>query len=136
MLRLFQFLKRFHYPLLFLLLQAIAFSFIISNIQYHKSVFFHSFQEVTGFFYNATSKTTKYFSLKEMNDSLQLENARLKAELYTTYKKVKPDSSLIDSVKHLRYRLKPAYVVNNSINNRNNHLTIDLGSKKGINTNS
>jgi rod shape-determining protein MreC len=134
MLRLFQFLKRYHYPLLFLLLQALAFSFIINNLHYHKSVFFHSFQEVRGFFYNASAKTTKYFALREMNDSLLLENARLKAELYTTYKKVKPDSSIEDSVKDVRYNLKPAYVVNNSIDKRNNHLTLDAGTKKGLNT--
>ena len=134
MLRLFLFLKRFQYPLLFILLEAIALSLIISNLQYHKSVFFNSLQELNGIAYSKVESTTKYFHLKSMNDSLLLENARIKAELYTTYRKVKSDSIYQDSIKHLSYNLVPAYVVNNSIDNRNNYLTIDIGENKGANT--
>ena len=120
--------------MLFLLLEAVALTLIISNLPYHKSVFFNSLQGVNGFVYAKVEKSTKYLFLKRMNDSLLLENARLRAELYTTFKKVKSDSLYTDSVKHLTYFLKPAYVVNNTIDKRNNYLTLDIGQEKGVNT--
>ncbi len=79
------------------------------------------------------SAVTQYINLRTTNDALSRQNASLRSFV--------PDVFYIDSVlKQLnvdtvykqQYTFMAANVVNNSINRRNNYLTLNKGSRQGV----
>lgn len=80
--------------------------------------------------------------LKRVNDSLAIENSRLKSQLAV---KVEPNplkdssrSSIINidsSIKTVNFKYIPAKVLNNSIDQKVNYITLNVGSKQGIKKN-
>jgi rod shape-determining protein MreC len=88
----------------------------------------------------------KYFSLREENDILSAENARLRnllereraafsASKIITDTVIAQDTSVLnDSIRKVNYFYIPAMVVNNSVNKQNNLITIDKGAKDGVYT--
>ena len=76
---------------------------------------------------------SEYLSLKETNTSLSRENAELRSKLASNfYTLAVKDSSISDSLFLQQYTYTPARVVNSTINRRNNYLTLDKGSRHGI----
>jgi rod shape-determining protein MreC len=80
--------------------------------------------------------------LKRVNDSLAIENSRLKSQLSIN---VEPnplkDSSrtstinIDSSIKTVNFKYIPAKVLNNSIDQKVNYITLNVGSKHGIKKN-
>ncbi len=80
--------------------------------------------------------------LIRVNDSLAIENSRLKSQLAV---KVEPNplkdssrSSTINidsSIKTVNFKYIPAKVLNNSIDQKVNYITLNVGSKQGIKKN-
>lgn len=127
------FLARYRKLLFFIFLEAICFYWIVSFNKTQKSVVSGWGQEITGRFYKTYNFVNYYFHLKEANDSLLAENARLKRLL--------PNSLYIDTAKmqvindtiyQQRFEYIPAHIINNSITFRNNYLTLAGGNDKGI----
>jgi rod shape-determining protein MreC len=74
-----------------------------------------------------------YLSLKEVNDSLARENARLRNQLKSSFYVDSVNKHEVkDTVYKQQYTFIEAKVVNNSVNRSNNYLTIDKGSMQGI----
>jgi rod shape-determining protein MreC len=74
-----------------------------------------------------------YLILRETNDSLAAENARLKNLLKSSfYEDGLNEVTVNDSVLKQQYTYTVAKVINNSVHQKNNYLTIDKGSKHGI----
>jgi rod shape-determining protein MreC len=130
---LFLFIWKNHFFFLFLLLQALSFYLIFSNSRFHNSSFFNSSNAVAGNLYSAYDEVTGYFNLKNANELLQAENARLLT--------MSREAMITDTVEtteinepHFRqkYTFMEAKVINNSINKRNNYLTLNKGSLHGI----
>ncbi len=74
----------------------------------------------------------EYFHLKDENNMLSAENARLRNILETLKA---GDSTLIqvaDTVKRINYQYIPARVINNSINKQYNYITINKGKLQGV----
>ncbi len=80
--------------------------------------------------------------LKRVNDSLAIENSRLKSKLAvnvapnplkdsSTTTKINVDSS----IKTVNFNYIPAKVLNNSIDQKVNYITLNVGSKQGIKKN-
>jgi len=74
-----------------------------------------------------------YFSLKKENEQLLTENAILHSQVASAYSKLSElNITSFDTNKNYKFIFKPANVIFNSIQKRNNYLTLNIGSKQGI----
>ncbi|WP_372744390.1 rod shape-determining protein MreC [Lutibacter sp.] len=125
------FIRKYRYFLLFLLLEIIAFSLTIQQHSYHQSKFVNSANFISGGFYTKVNSVSEYFHLKKENQLLNEENVRLKNQLDKIG--VPSNDSIYnfsDSIQNYHYTI--AKVINNNYTKRNNYLTINKGSNKGI----
>ncbi|WP_130735704.1 rod shape-determining protein MreC [Flavobacterium sp. J27] len=119
------------YRLLFLLLLGISFALIIRSHSFHRSEYINSANSITGGVYENINSINEYLSLREKNELLAEENARLKEILFN-----KKDTVL--DAKNLKYKdvlfytVSKAKVIKNSYNTRQNFLTINAGTKDSI----
>ncbi|RYY31890.1 MAG: rod shape-determining protein MreC, partial [Sphingobacteriaceae bacterium] len=70
--------------ILFLLLLGISLTFTIQSHSYHRSRAVTSANAVSGYVYEQINNVEAYFSLRQQNEDLAFENARLKSLLYNT----------------------------------------------------
>ncbi|SNR78849.1 rod shape-determining protein MreC [Lutibacter flavus] len=128
------FIRKFRYFLLFLLLEILAFTFIIQHHSYHKSKFVNSANSISGGIYNKTNSINEFFHLKTENERLIEENTALKNSLSIKNLSENQDSfKLNDSAQYgQKYEYTYAKIINNNYTNRNNTLTINKGIKQGI----
>jgi len=125
---LFLFLFKFRAFISLILLQSFCAFLIIQNSQYHRAFFFNSSHTAIGFISSISANITNYFKLIEINESLAVDNARLKNSLNDFVRA--PDSLKYDSAR--RFRFIKATIVDNSVDLRNNLITIDVGSENGV----
>jgi rod shape-determining protein MreC len=117
----------------FLLLEVLCFYLIVQNNSFQNASAFNSANFVSGNFYTAVNEIKSYFNLRETNQLLAEENARLRShssEAYAKYINTKYTAG--DTVYRQQYQYTVAQVVNNSVNKRNNYLTLNKGSLHGI----
>jgi len=126
----------------FLLLEIICLVVFIRNNNYQFQSYLHSARGMSGSLYAKKSKYTSYMSLTEKNKALLAENAKLKAQLGIEIKSNPlQDSSFtlkrkVDSLKEtVHYNYLPARVLDNSFDKKNNFMTLDIGSNKGVKRN-
>ena len=159
---LFHFLFRFRGALVFGLLEIISLYLFITNNSYQRAAFFNSANAYAGIVLTRRTQVTDYFNLADMNQQLAVENAALRQQLYppdTT--RHEADSVALppartDSLKRIRYQrpaakpdtlllgqqrlpardpsypLIPARVINNTLHNVDNYLTLNVGSANGV----
>ncbi|MBN2166493.1 MAG: rod shape-determining protein MreC [Marinilabiliaceae bacterium] len=128
-----RFLIQHHFAVLFVLLQLIAFIFIISFNPYQRASFINSSNAVNSFFYKRSSNIIEYFSLRKTNRVLAEENAFLKSRMPESFQ-LSPNYKRIveDSLKYKQYIYRSGKVINNTITGKFNYLTIDKGNKDSI----
>jgi len=127
------FIYKYYVFFLFLTLEISSLVIIYRFNAYQKASFINYTTGVTSSFYTGVSNTRSYFNLRRVNDSLQIENARLRSELLTSYYK----NNIVritrtDTVYKQQYEYVAASVVNNSVVKRNNYITINRGRMHGI----
>jgi len=129
------FIKKFRYFLLFIVLEILAFILIIQNHSYQQSKFVNSANSITGGIYNRVNSINAFFHLKKDNELLSEENARLKNLLERRENTYNLDSfTVIDTSQYFqKYSYSVAKVINNNYTKRNNFLTLNKGSKHGLN---
>lgn len=133
MLKLLLFLKRIHYVLLFLALEAIAISVFVRGNTYHKAKIVGTSNVLVSGIYDKASDVTGYFGLRTQNDNLLAENARLRTELARYQYADTLPAEATERVESLRYyEYQPARVVNNRVNHRENYITINKGTLDGV----
>ena len=123
------FILRYKISLLYLLFLTIALAFTVQSHSYHRSRYFNSANWLSGSIYNTTDRITSYFSLGQTNKQLLEENTRLRNLLYNNLQI--EDSVATDSTQ-VNYTLLSAQVIKNSFANQDNYITINKGSKQGI----
>ncbi|CAG5084246.1 rod shape-determining protein MreC [Parvicella tangerina] len=130
-------LQKFRIVLLFLLLQAICFFFIIGGSNsFHRSSFASSSNQVTGWIYEITSDVSDYFHLEKENEQLVAQNKRLNDQLAAHQIKVGVSYIKVnDTFYHQQYEYLPAKVINSSISNMENFITINIGSEHKVEPN-
>lgn len=117
---------------MFVLLEAIAISLIVSNNSQQGSAFFNSSNELSGSVFQTQSNVADYFSLSSVNKSLMEKNAQLLTELEALRKPADSVFIPLDSSMFATMQFKGAKVINNSLSLAQNHLTINKGSNQGI----
>ena len=123
------FLKKYNYILMFLILEALCIMMLMNNLPYQKRKLTKVGNSISGIFFKTKTNFTDYFSLKDENELMLEHNSMLMRELY----KINADTNLryIDSLSY-DFNFIPANVINNSVNNVNNYLLIDKGRKDGL----
>ena len=132
------FLAKYSYWLLFVLLEAISFVLLFRFNSYQGSVWFSSANIVAGKIYDTSSKIESYFQLSKINEQLTQRNlyleqrlAKLERDLGDSAADTAMNKSLLLQSLH-PYRLIPAKVVGMSWNRRDNLLTIIKGEADGV----
>lgn len=122
------FIRRFYPFFLFLFLEVIAIVLISRSNAYQGARLVNTANQVTGSFYELQYNVTEYFSLRETNDLLAEENARLlhTLERYQRSVEVSDTMEFIDSV---LYNFIPATVINHTTQKKLNYFTLDKGSR-------
>ncbi len=135
-------IKQFYSFFIFLVLELVCLIIVFRNNSYQQSSYINSSRTITGKFYARKQKLIGFINLTEINDSLMKENAKLRKELGISVP-VNPlkDTSFtkeiqIDSaVQTIHYTYIPAKVLNNTIDQHINYITLDAGSRQGIKKN-
>ena len=135
-----EFLKKYNYWFVFVLLEVVCAVLMIQFNSYHGSVWFTSANYISGLTYEADSKFNAYLhqgavnqELTERNLTLEREVAMLRAQLID--EKLKYDSTWVDSVPTnvlANFKLIKAKVVSNSLDKADNFITIDRGFYDGV----
>ncbi len=135
----FLFIRRFFNLLLFLALQGLAIYILVNYNKTHQAFFAEKANEVTGVINEKYNNVEYYFQLKKTNESLAAQNAMLLNQQRTSFenadtaKQIKIDSLLKDTLGLVRkYNFLVAKVVNNSVNEENNYITMHRGAQQGV----
>ncbi|RVU00162.1 rod shape-determining protein MreC [Mucilaginibacter limnophilus] len=127
------FITKYSAFFLFLIFEAIALYIFINYNNFQKASFINTANEVTGNMYRRVNNINDYLSLKEINDSLAKENARLRNQLKSSqYVDTTGKGSVVDTIYKQQYSYIEARVINNSVNHRMNYITLNKGSHDGI----
>ena len=122
-----RFIKLNQTLLLFLLIEGISVTLLLQNNGYQASKTVRISTQYTSAIYNYTSTFTNYLALKEANDYLIAENAKLNTLLENNERFI--DSTLL---KNKNFTYIAAKVIKNSVKKRNNFITLNKGEKNGI----
>lgn len=127
------FITKYNAFFLFIIFEVSALILYIKYNSFQKATFINSTNQVTGNMYRQVGKFKSYLNLQEVNDSLARENANLHNQIKTSfYIDSVAKHKVVDTVYKQQYQYIDASVINNSINRRNNYITINKGSRAGI----
>lgn len=132
------FLIKYNYWFLFLLLEVTSFVLLFRFNHYQQSVYFTSANGVSGKVYEVSGGISSYFHLKSLNGDLLDRNMLLEqrvAFLEKTLIEKGMDSVRLYSLERLEpeaYRIFKANVIKNSLSRENNYMTLDRGTAEGI----
>lgn len=127
------FISKYNAFFLFVIFEVISLVIYVKNNSFQRASLINSSNKVIGNAYARINEFTTYLNLGKINDSLAHENALLRNKLKSSFY---IDSSVshrvIDTAYKQQYTYIEAKVINNSVNRRNNYLTINRGSKDGL----
>ena len=131
------FFIRYYSFFLFLFLEVIAFSMLFNSNNYQSASFFNSSNKISGKIFSISSNVESFINLSIVNDSLSIENARLKNQVLTERYSNKINTGVYTdtSMSFQQYTYIQAKVINNTILKRNNYLTLNRGRIHGIRKN-
>lgn len=135
----FIFIRRYFNFLLFLTLQIISIIFLVKNSDTYGATYANVANEIAGSINSQYNKLYSYFSLKQNNLLLLQENTRLRNMLASNFEMADTsfqkyiDSVATDSLqKPRKYLWLPAKVVNNTVSQQLNYITIHRGKNQGV----
>ncbi|MCD7898430.1 MAG: rod shape-determining protein MreC [Bacteroides sp.] len=133
------FLIRYNYWFLFILLEVICFGLLFRFNNYQKGIYFSSANFLAGKFYEVSGGITSYFHLKSINEELIDRNLLLEEQvtkLENTLRELQLDSSYVSNIEKSSFAglftIRKAHVINNSIAMANNYITLNKGTSDGI----
>ena len=136
--KLLQFLYRNNHWFLFILLEVASVILLFRFNSYQHSVYLTSANSVFGKSQELSSSFTSYFHLKAINEELLDRNMDLEKRIAVLEnvlrenKSIELEDRLLQNSVLQQYKLYSAHVVQNSIVNVDNFITINKGSKDGI----
>lgn len=132
------FLLKYNYWFLFIMLEVICFALLFRFNHYQGSAFFTSSNWLVGTVYEAVNNVTGYFHLKAINDDLVQKNVELELQIEHMREKLAnyiEDGADLEQLKQdalVGYDIYKAQVINNSLTHANNYITLNKGEKDGI----
>ncbi len=145
MIKLILFLKKIHFFLLFIILEALAIHYYANSTSYTKVKLVTASNYVVGGLYAQLSGVSSYFNLRRENRRLIEELAQLHNELdalrrdttrYVTLPLSTQDSALLLNPEgERRFEYYDARVVNNSFTRQENYITLNKGALDGMKPN-
>jgi len=127
------FISRNSTKLLFLLLLLISLFLTVQTHSFHRSKALHSANFVSGTIYEQANNLTEYLRLKDENQILAEENARLKQILYNSEIIVDSNFQINPALRIAEdYKLLQTKIIRNSYHRKDNYLTIRGGEAQGI----
>jgi rod shape-determining protein MreC len=127
------FINKYNAFFLFIIFEISSIIIYIKYNSFQKASFINSTSKVTGTLYAQVNELYSYLSLRETNDSLAKENARLRGQLKASfYIDSVNKKQIVDTIYKQQYTYIEAKVINNSTNRSNNYITINRGSLQGV----
>ena len=132
------FLLKYNYWFLFVILEVASFVLLFRFNNYQQSAYFTSANTVVGEVYEVSGGISSYFHLKSVNEDLLDRNMLLEEQINNLEKALKErqlDSIAVNSTRKMPqkdYQLFKARVIKNSLNLADNYITLDKGSSSGI----
>ena len=124
---------KYHFTIIFILLEIVSFSLIIRHNEYQRAIFSESASTLFGNISLTITSIKDYFRLKEMNESLANENILLKNRLekYEFLRDTIIHGTVVqDSIPVYEYI--GAKQVNATYNRTKNYITLNQGRKNGL----
>lgn len=145
MIKFIHFLKKIYFPLVFIILEALAIHFYAGSSAYTKVKLLTVSNSMAGGVYSQLSAVNSYFHLRKENRSLAEENSRLKNMLDSRMASAGEDTVAVDSASIIalvdplsverKYEYFSARVEDNTIIHQQNTITLDKGTRDGIEPN-
>lgn len=133
-----EFLSKYNHWFLFALLEVASLALIFRFNSYQGSVFFSSANAVSGKVYELDAAVKSFFSLTEINRQLNTRNLYLEQKvrkLTELATKTTGDSSFLHRTQQevlSEFKLIPAKVITNSLDRKDNFITINKGRLDGV----
>lgn len=117
----------------FLLFFSVSVYLVVKNNSFQRASAINSSNAIVGSVYSNVNSWTSYLSLGEANTMLAEENAQLRREIQLLSDTETTETNLVlDSENVVQYEYLVAKVINNSINQKNNYITINKGTLAGV----
>ncbi|WP_341653744.1 rod shape-determining protein MreC [Blattabacterium cuenoti] len=129
----FNFFLKWRFFIFFSLLEFAAIFLSFSNSKLHQYIYEGSSNFMIGKIYETIHKLRNYFLLEIENKRLLNENKRLHdAQIFSKIRKISKDFKKEDINYLQQYTFTPVQIINNSIHEQENYITINKGSIDGI----
>ncbi|SEM55109.1 rod shape-determining protein MreC [bacterium A37T11] len=127
------FISKYNAFFLFILFFGFSILLVVRNNDYQRASAINSSSQVVGYFYQQFNSWTAYLRLRDVNNHLAEENASLRNQLKGSgYADSVQIGAIVDTTTKRRYEYYVAQVINNSIHQKNNYITINKGALQGI----
>ncbi len=128
-----QFFIRFHFLILFIIIESGSLAIAFQYNYYQKAGVVTMIQNISGFYHSKVFSIKEYLNLRETNQQLAYENVRLNNILQQAYRS---DDIFFykqeDTINRQRFYLTSAKIINNSVNKKYNFLTLNKGTEQGL----
>ena len=132
------FLRRWNFAFVFVVLEAVSLSLLFHYNTYQSGAWLTAANGFIATVEDTRTSIEQFCDLRTVNKGLTEENVRLQAELNELREEItdlKHDPALTEKVvleKLKRFKMVPARVVSNTMRDRNNFLVINKGRKDGL----
>ncbi len=128
-----QFFIRFHFLILFIIIESGSLTIAFQYNHYQKAGVVTMIQNISGFYHSKVFSIKEYLNLRETNQQLAYENVRLNNILQQAYRS---DDIFFykqqDTINRQSFYLTSAKIINNSVNKKHNFLTLNKGTEQGL----
>lgn len=133
-----EFLAKYNHWFFFVILEVISLTLLFRFNSYQGSVFFSSANAVTGKVYEWDAAVKNFFSLTKINEQLNVRNLYLEQTVKKLTEQLTVSTGDSNRLQRTQmqilneYKLIPAKVITNSIDKKDNFITLDKGSADGV----
>lgn len=133
-----EFLAKYNHWFFFVILEVISLTLLFRFNSYQGSVFFSSANAVTGKVYEWDADVKNFFSLTKINEQLNVRNLYLEQTVKKLTEQLTVSTGDSNRLQRTQmrilneYKLIPAKVITNSIDKKDNFITLDKGSADGV----
>lgn len=127
------FIYKHNFFFVFLLMEVFCILILVKNNGYQGSSILNSSNAVSAKIYKVSANAKEYLLLQEENERLAKENVFLLNHIKMGYMAIPLKTfTKRDTLYKQYYQFMSAKAINNTVNRRNNYLTLNIGSDQGV----